>query len=639
MITKFNNGYGYTNNDTITFTASDRFTLSFKSSDIYLNGVNILRITKTYGMDAECFDEQDSKIGTITGFSNVVNFILQEHTVIGTLSFLSKIDELVPQIDTTNVTNMLVCLKQQPLEFSEPLELIFVASSGFTMLGVDMQFTMGGKDVSQFYDSEIKEYEFMGNTVIGTRLFIESVSGDIVITGSATQITAKTITYDLSGTSSTGAPIVVDVGDSCDIVITTDLSGTSIKETTIMMGTIDITNKTSIRYQSMGASSEKNMVIINIPSNVIYDDITVISHAVDNPFIHFNCIGCTPPTNVTVPYNVPIGTLSFNAITGYINEGAIVSATMNGNPISVSVSYGLRIRVSNIGVPTGDVVVNVDATKLHDLNVTVNENVNSYTFARIDSVLAHYNDEDEQIELTLTGLISNTERTKTYIISRTYDEDEKFIGFGLQSSTQSIYIPSDVQTTVSFNEDTNLYEKISVTPVVPTDFHVILYKNNAENNKVDKTDSLVLINDLTGALRRGTTIINPTIDIQMSDVPTFNYVYIPLFNRYYFVTEIVSINTNLWGVAMRCDVLMSHKDMIIRQTGLIARNQYEYNDEMDDPLRLYERGQDVSTIEITKHEGDVDFETHWEDYEKELEENTGLLHHYLLLKYVGENNV
>lgn len=106
---------------------------------------------------------------------------------------------------------------------------------------------------------------------------------------------------------------------------------------------------------------------------------------------------------------------------------------------------------------------------------------------------------------------------------------------------------------------------------------MILYHNNAEQNRLDKTNFLESVSTLNGYLRDKTSITNPSIIIEMSEFPTFNYVYLPKFNRYYYVTNILSIATNLWQIDMHVDVLMSYKDKILLQSAIIERNEYEWD--------------------------------------------------------------
>lgn len=109
-------------------------------------------------------------------------------------------------------------------------------------------------------------------------------------------------------------------------------------------------------------------------------------------------------------------------------------------------------------------------------------------------------------------------------------------------------------------------------------FNIILFKNSAENNKVDKTNLITEVVTLTGTLREQTSIINPSITIELSTLLDFNYVYIEEFKRYYFVKNIVNITNKMWRIDLHVDVLMSYKDTIVTQTALIDRNEFSYNE-------------------------------------------------------------
>lgn len=104
-----------------------------------------------------------------------------------------------------------------------------------------------------------------------------------------------------------------------------------------------------------------------------------------------------------------------------------------------------------------------------------------------------------------------------------------------------------------------------------------LYQCSAEVNRVDKTNYLTQVGTLLGALRTECSLITPSIVYQSEDVPTYNYVHIPDFNRYYFVTSLVSVGKNLWRMELNCDVLMSYKTQILHLEGVIARQETDNN--------------------------------------------------------------
>ena len=93
-----------------------------------------------------------------------------------------------------------------------------------------------------------------------------------------------------------------------------------------------------------------------------------------------------------------------------------------------------------------------------------------------------------------------------------------------------------------------------------------LFVNNSEKNKLDKSLSSEL--KFNGKLREESSVVNPSIMIQTTNPSSYNYAYIPEFNRYYFITDMVSIRTGIWEISMHVDVLMSFKDSI-KSTSII----------------------------------------------------------------------
>ena len=107
---------------------------------------------------------------------------------------------------------------------------------------------------------------------------------------------------------------------------------------------------------------------------------------------------------------------------------------------------------------------------------------------------------------------------------------------------------------------------------------ITLYKNNSEKNKINKN----LSNGYTisGTLRNESNVVNPTIVINIDNPTSYNYAYIPMFGRYYFITDFVSLRTGIWQINLKSDVLMSFKNSIlssralIQNTQLIGKNDY-----------------------------------------------------------------
>ena len=113
-------------------------------------------------------------------------------------------------------------------------------------------------------------------------------------------------------------------------------------------------------------------------------------------------------------------------------------------------------------------------------------------------------------------------------------------------------------------------------------FSVYAYNNNSENNKVTK--SLTAVGEYSGTLKDDTSMVDPVILMELPSVPTFNYAQIPMFNRYYFVTDIVAVRTNLWEIHMHCDVLTTYRSPILNSMATLERQENLYNLYLPDNL-------------------------------------------------------
>lgn len=124
--------------------------------------------------------------------------------------------------------------------------------------------------------------------------------------------------------------------------------------------------------------------------------------------------------------------------------------------------------------------------------------------------------------------------------------------------------------------------QFNVRELVEGGFDLMLYQNSAEVNRVDKTSYLAIVDTLTGVFREECSMQRPSVLINTLEIPSFNYVYIPAFNRYYYVTSITTVSYGLWRIELNCDVLMSFKDKIKSLSALIGRQENNYNDYLVD---------------------------------------------------------
>lgn len=117
--------------------------------------------------------------------------------------------------------------------------------------------------------------------------------------------------------------------------------------------------------------------------------------------------------------------------------------------------------------------------------------------------------------------------------------------------------------------------------------HITLYAMNDAPEFVNKT--LNRIHDTEGDVANmPLDILNPTIDLDLSalislhvDEPIstygINYVYIREFKRYYFINKYEILATGIYRMYMHVDVLMSYRNDILNNIGIIRRQQNIYD--------------------------------------------------------------
>ena len=119
-------------------------------------------------------------------------------------------------------------------------------------------------------------------------------------------------------------------------------------------------------------------------------------------------------------------------------------------------------------------------------------------------------------------------------------------------------------------------------------FKVNLLNNNSPVEKIGKD----LVNGVTLSdvlLKKDTSILRPVLTLASDeDIYTYNYLYIPMFGRYYFIDDIRSVHDNLWEISAHVDVLETYKTDILSQQAVISRQQNKYNLYLNDPdFRTY----------------------------------------------------
>lgn len=101
---------------------------------------------------------------------------------------------------------------------------------------------------------------------------------------------------------------------------------------------------------------------------------------------------------------------------------------------------------------------------------------------------------------------------------------------------------------------------------------IVLYKNLSENNVIGK--NLTQIKTLECNFKNDVSIINPNLVLYYeSALLGANYCYIPNFNRYYFIDEIIPITADRSIIKCKVDVLESFKDDIKSLTAIINKQE------------------------------------------------------------------
>ena len=104
---------------------------------------------------------------------------------------------------------------------------------------------------------------------------------------------------------------------------------------------------------------------------------------------------------------------------------------------------------------------------------------------------------------------------------------------------------------------------------------VTLYYNADKNIVAQK--HLTSVGSFEGDFRATADVLRPTLIIQ-AEIPTSaNYVYIPDFHRYYYISDRREITKDLTEFSLYVDVRKSFYNNLLSDTGIVARNTNNYN--------------------------------------------------------------
>ncbi len=105
---------------------------------------------------------------------------------------------------------------------------------------------------------------------------------------------------------------------------------------------------------------------------------------------------------------------------------------------------------------------------------------------------------------------------------------------------------------------------------------ITLIRCTAEKERINKEPYFNGSWVCSGNLKDDTSIINPVIRIKKSTPPpnnNYNYMYIPAFNRYYFIEDITNESVDFWTVRAKVDVLQTYQTDILNSKVVIDKTE------------------------------------------------------------------
>ena len=109
---------------------------------------------------------------------------------------------------------------------------------------------------------------------------------------------------------------------------------------------------------------------------------------------------------------------------------------------------------------------------------------------------------------------------------------------------------------------------------------IILYENTSPKKKVVK--KLTRAKELEGNLMNECSVVSPTVLIEIDNLSQYNYMYIPVFHRYYFITNSTVVQNKIWRIEAHTDVLMSSKEDLLKNQCVVEKVENGGSNYVDD---------------------------------------------------------
>lgn len=118
---------------------------------------------------------------------------------------------------------------------------------------------------------------------------------------------------------------------------------------------------------------------------------------------------------------------------------------------------------------------------------------------------------------------------------------------------------------------------------------IILYQNKSDKRALTKTLENALTVENVLLLDGNDSILSPKLILSGVNVANYNYVYIPDFGRYYFITSIDVVDTRRYRISCDVDVLMSFADDIKNLSVISTHAQSNFNRYLPDNIPVSAR--------------------------------------------------
>lgn len=242
---------------------------------------------------------------------------------------------------------------------------------------------------------------------------------------------------------------------------------------------------------------------------------------------------------------------------------------------------------------TSERIAVIGGESINTIEFTIVDNkIYNYTFylkektaifvnkARLIELTTKYNDFENLIYFTLKFADNSTElfTSKKYLLS---------IGLGINQN-EYINIPFNYTYLLNnYERVLKFYEIEDSGVIIEQNVNIDFYKFNGDNKQVDKTNNLqkqgtITMNFLDTQNKKKLKFLLQKNDIILKS----NYVYIPIFNRYYYINNLTIMDNNLIEIDLNLDYLYTYKDLIYRQNALIEYgNKYINNDLVDTNIK------------------------------------------------------